>query len=160
MDIKIKSCLIILSVLLISCNNQNQESEVSGSEDNEILSKGKQEPIIEEMIIDTAKIIDQLQGKWKEIEYPYRTAEFASSTVKFLEEGTQSKAKFEIFELSDNCQFDNNNIRDLKSGDVILRLPENSRCEKLKVSNDTLTFSGFSTNSKEDYNIIYVKIKF
>lgn len=160
MDIKIKYCLIILSVLLISCNNQNKKSELHSSEHSEILSKRKQEPIIEEMIIDKPEIIGQLQGRWKEIDYPYRTAEFASSTVKFVEEGTQSRAKFEIFELSDNCQFDNNNIRDLKSGDVILRLPENSRCEKLKVNNDTLTLSGFSTNSKEDYNIIYLKIKF
>jgi len=160
MDMKIKYCLIILSVLLISCNNQSKESELHSSEHSGILSKGKQEPIIEEVIIDKPKIIGQLQGRWKEIEYPYRTAEFASSTVKFVEEGTQSKAKFEIFELSDNCQFDNNNIRDLKSGDMILLLPETNRCEKLKISNDTLTFSGFSTNSKEDYKIIYLKIKF
>ncbi|MDP2414901.1 hypothetical protein [Daejeonella sp.] len=160
MHIKVKFCLIILSVFLISCNNQNKESELHSSEHNEIISKGKQEPIIEEMIIDKSNIIDQLQGKWKENEYPYRTVEFLNSTVKFLEEGTQNKPKFEKFELSEDCQFDNNNIRDLKSGDVILSLPENKRCEKLKVSNDTLILSGFSTNTKEDYKIRYLKLKF
>jgi len=160
MHIKVKFCLIILSVFLISCNNQNQESEVPGSEENEILSKGKQEIKIEETKIDKSGTIKLLQGKWKENEYPYRTVEFLNSTVKFLEEGTQNKPEFERFELSEDCQFDTNNIRDLKSGDVILSLPENSRCEKLKVSNDTLTLSGFSTNTNKDYNIRYLKIKF
>ena len=160
MHIKVKFCLIILSVFLISCNNQNQESKVPGSEENEILRKGKQEIKIEEAKIDKSGTLKLLQGKWKENEYPYRTVEFLNSTVKFLEEGTQNKPEFERFELSEDCQFDNNNIRDLKSGDVILGLPESSRCEKLKVYNDTLTLSGFSTNSKEDYNIIYLKIKF
>lgn len=159
MDIKIKSCLIILSVLLISCNNQNKESELPGSEHKETLRKENQETKIEKTKIDKIKIKELLQGKWKENEYPYRTAEFVSSTVKFLEEGTVNKPKFEKFEVSDECLFDNNNIRDLKSNDIILTLPENNRCEKLKVSIDTLILSGFSTNTNEDYNITYLKIK-
>lgn len=159
MLIKVKSCLLILSVFLIACTNQNQEGEVPNSEKNVILNDGKQQTKIEEAQIDKTNIIEQLQGKWKENEYPYRTVEFASSRVRFLEEGTQNKPKFEKFELSENCQFDNNNIRDLKSGDVILSLPENKRCEKLKVSNNTLTLSGFSTNTNVDYNITYLKLK-
>lgn len=157
---KVKSCLIILSVFLIACTNQNQEREVSNSEQSVILNEGKQQTNIEEAQIDKTNIIGQLQGKWKENEYPYRTVEFASSRVKFLEEGTQNKPKFEKFELSEDCQFDNNNIRDLKSNDIVLSLPETNRCEKLKVSNDTLTLSGFSTNTNVDYNITYLKLKF
>lgn len=76
-----------------------------------------------------------------------------------MEEGTDGKPKFEKFEVSEDCPFDNNNIRDLQSGDVILALPETNRCEILMVSNDTLILSGFSSNTNEDYNIIYLKLR-
>lgn len=156
---KIKSLLIILIALIASCKSQNKENNSSNSTQDEILVEEIQETKIEDTKIDKIKITEQLQGKWKEIEYPYRTAEFVRSTVKFVEEGTVNPPKFEKFEVSEDCQFDNNNIRDLKSGDVILTLPETTRCEKLMVSNDTLTLSGFSTNSNEDYHIIYLKLK-
>ncbi|WP_373550053.1 hypothetical protein [Haliscomenobacter sp.] len=156
---KIKSFLIILMVFIVSCKNKNRENELPNSEQNELLRKENQENEIEKIKMAKSKTMEQLQGKWKEIEYPYRTAEFVSSTVKFVEEGTENKPKFENFEVSENCHFDNNNIRDLKSGDIILTLPETKRCEKLKVSNDTLTLSGFSTNNNGDYNIIYKKLK-
>lgn len=156
---KTKSCLLILSFFLIACTNQNKESEVPNSEKNVILNEQKQETKIEETKIDRSVTIKLLQGKWKENEYPYRTIEFLNSTVKFLEEGTQNKPEFEKFELSEDCQFDNNNIRNLKSNDIILTLPETNRCEKLKVSNDTLTLSGFSTNTNKDYNIRYLKLE-
>ncbi|MFZ6665374.1 hypothetical protein [Peijinzhouia sedimentorum] len=151
---KIKSLLIILIVLIASCKSQNKENNSSNSTQDEILVEE-----IQETKIDKIKITEQLQGKWKEIEYPYRTAEFVRSTVKFVEEGTVNPPKFEKFEISEDCQFDNNNIRDLKSGDVILTLPETTRCEKLMVSNDTLTLSGFSTNSNDDYHIVYLKLE-
>lgn len=159
MNIKIKFFLAILTVFVISCKNQNKENELNNSKQNEIVTEEKQETKIEISKIDKIKIIEQLQGKWKESEYPYRTAEFGSSTVKFVEEGTENKPIFEKFEISENCQFDNNNIKNLKTSDIILSLPETKRCEKLKVSNDTLTLSGFSTNTNEDYNIIYLKLK-
>ncbi len=151
---KIKSLLIILIVLIASCKSQNKENNSSNSTQDEILVEE-----IQETKIDKIKITEQLQGKWKEIEYPYRTAEFVRSTVKFVEEGTVNPPKFEKFEISEDCQFDNNNIRDLKSGDVILTLPETTKCEKLMVSNDTLTLSGFSTNSNDDYHIVYLKLE-
>ncbi|MFC2186826.1 hypothetical protein ACFCT7_05840 [Fulvivirgaceae bacterium LMO-SS25] len=151
---KIKSLLIILIVLIASCKSQNKENNSSNSTQDEILVEE-----IQETKIDKIKITEQLQGKWKEIEYPYRTAEFVRSTVKFVEEGTVNPPKFEKFEISEYCQFDNNNIRDLKSGDVILTLAETTRCEKLMVSIDTLTLSGFSTNSNEDYHIVYLKLE-
>lgn len=159
MDIKIKALSIILVVLIISCKNQNTENELPNSENNEIVKNENQETKIEKTKIDKPKIIEQLQGKWKEHEYPYRTAEFVRSTVKFVEEGMENKPRFEKFEISEACQFDNNNIRDIQSSDVILTLSEASRCEKLKVSNDTLILSGFSTNTNDDYDIIYLKLK-
>lgn len=109
MNIKFKSFLIILVVLIASCNNQNKENELPNSENNAIFEKENQEPEIEKAKIDKPKIIDQLQGKWKEHEYPYRTAEFVRSTVKFVEEGTDSNPKFEKFEVSVDCPKTRNN---------------------------------------------------
>ncbi len=159
MNIKIKSFLAILTVFVISCKNQNKENELNNSKQNEIVMEEKQENKIEISKIDKIKIIEQLQGKWKESEYPYRTAEFLRSTVKFVEEGTKNKPIFEKFEVLENCKFDNNNIKDLKTSDIILSLSETKRCEKMKVSNDTLTLSGFIAYTNENYNTIYIKLK-
>ena len=159
MNIKITSFLIILIVFIVSCKHKNRENELPNAEQHDILGKKNQENKIANIKLVKSKVIAQLQGKWKEIEYPYRTAEFVRSTVKFVEEGTANKPKFENFEVSEDCQFDNNNIKNLKSSDIILTLPETNRCERLMVSNDTLTLSGFSTNNNENYNIIYLKLK-
>lgn len=156
---KPQSFLIFLIVLLISCKNQNPETERYDSEQNEIVIKEQQETTVPKLKTDQTQMIEQLQGKWREHEYPYRTAEFVGSTVKFIEEGTPNTPEFEKFEVTEECRFDNQNIRDLKTSDIILTLPETERCEKLKVSNDTLTLSGFSTNSNADYHIIYLKFK-
>lgn len=156
MAIKIKHLLIILIVLIISCKNQNKENELGNSEPNEIVQK--KETNLDKTKIDTIKIIEKLQGEWKENEYPYRRAQFENSTVKFIQEGMAIKPEFEKFEVSLDCQFDNNNIKDIKSSDIILALPENKRCEKINVSKDTLTFSGFSANTNQEYTIIYLKI--
>lgn len=158
MNIKIKLFLVILTVFVISCKNPNKENESNNSKQNEVVAEEKQDNKTETSKIDTVKITEQLQGKWKESEYPYRTAEFVGSTVKFVEEGTKNKPVFEKFEIPENCEFDNNNIKDLKPGDIILSLPETKRCEKLKVSNDTLTLSGYKAYTNKDYNIIYVKV--
>ena len=158
MDLKIKLSFIIFAFLVISCQNPKKQNELPNSDQLENVKEDKKESEIEELKIDESKIIDQLQGKWKEIEYPYRTAEFVQSTVKFVEEGIVDEPKFENFEMSKTCRFDNNNIIDLKPSDIILILLESNRCEKLRVSNDTLTLTGFSTNNNEDYNIIYKKI--
>lgn len=159
MNIQIKSFLIVLALLIISCKNHNKENEMHDSNHDETITETIPETKIEESEIDQTKIIEQLQGKWKEIEYPYRTAEFVDSTVIFIEEGTQNKPIVQQFELSRDCPFENNNIRDLKSDDLILSLPETTRCEKLIVSNDTLTLNGFSTNTNKDYTITYLKLK-
>ena len=159
MTIQMKSFLIILVVFMFSCKDKNRENKLPNSAQNKTLNKENQENEIEKIKVVKGTVIKQLQGKWKEIAYPYRTAEFVRSTVKFIEEGTDKELKFENFDVSEACHFDNNNIRDLKLGDIILILPETNRCEKLKILNDTLTLSGFSTNSNENYNIVYLKLK-
>lgn len=158
MDLKIKLSFIIFTFLVISCQNQEKPNELSNSDQLENVKEDKKESEIEESKLDESKIINQLQGKWKEIEYPFRTAVFVQSTVKFVEEGIVDEPKFENFELSKTCPFNNNNMIDIKPNDIILTLLESNRCEKLRVSNDTLTLTGFSTNTNEDYFIIYKKI--
>ncbi|WP_214653019.1 hypothetical protein [Mucilaginibacter segetis] len=100
----------------------------------------------------------KLQGKWKETEYPFRWVEFKDSTVKFTEEGVAKKPEFEKFKLSAKCPFDVNNIKELKPGDVFIVMDRNQTCQKIDVSDDTLTFSGFSTNTNKDYAIVYKKV--
>jgi hypothetical protein len=149
---------IILMVLMLSCTNRNKETKTQTNVQDTIVQSDDLNLVIEKSI-DNNLIIEQLQGKWKEIEYPFRSAEFVNSTVKFIEEGTAGNPDFEAYEISEKCSFENNNIRDLISGDIILNLPENSRCEKLKVENDTLTLSGFSSNTNENYSIRYQRMK-
>lgn len=157
MFVKSNLLLFIVFALLTSCKNQSTENESTLPEIKDTASMMTNETNLKPVIIDTAKIAEQLQGKWKEIEFPYRTADFKNSTVKFIEEGTVNPPKFEKFEVSAECPFDNNNIRNLSPSDIILTLEENQRCEKLEVSGDTLRLSGFSTNTNEDYNIVYLK---
>lgn len=158
MKLSMFSLLIFLLSLIISCTNRNKDPEIKTNNQDTIVHND--DPNLEiEKSIEKNLIINQLQGKWKEIEYPYRSAEFVNSTVKFVEEGTAGNPGFEDFEISENCPFENNNIKDLSSTDIILTLPESSRCEKLQVSNDTLTLSGFSSNTNENYHIVYLRLK-
>lgn len=149
--------MLILSLVLFSCQKSGTKepvihpdsqavhtTEVSATENNTSDN--------EQRILSTS-----LAGKWKETTYPYRTAEFTGSTVKFVEEGTEHDPQFEKYELGNHCKFENNNIKETRS--VLLILPEARRCEQIAVSGDTLTLSGYSTNTKDDYKITYVRIK-
>ena len=156
---KIKLFCLIITVSIFSCKNQSKKSDLLNPEKKEIVKKEKEETNEETFKLNKFKIIEKLQGRWEENEYPYRTAEFVNSTVKFIEEGTVAKPQFEKFDISQSCQFDNSNIKDLKSNDMILTLPEENRCEKLTVSKDTLVLYGYSTNTNDKYEIIYLKTK-
>lgn len=154
MKLKTTPILIVFIVMMISCKNKTQEQQSEGFENNEVITE-TQEPEVGFSETERVKIIENLQGKWKETEYPYRTAEFKNATVKFIEEGIVEEPKFQTFEIVAQCPFSVNNIKNIKPGEAILALPETQRCEKLKISNDSLILSGFSTNSNEDYTIIY-----
>lgn len=154
---KVNSILFIIIILILSCKNQDNKTELTNNNPDGIEQTENPTAEIQKTPIDKNKIIKEVQGKWKEIEYPYRTAEFVRSTVKFVEEGTSNNPVFEPFEIAEECPFENNNTRNLTSGDIILSLPESGRCEKLQITNDTLIMSGFSTHTKGNYNIIYLK---
>ena len=156
MHLQTKGFLTILSILVLSCTHQNKENNATQQQTR---TKEKLETSMAIPETERMKIMDHLQGKWKEAAYPYRTAEFLHSTVQFIEEGTENKPVFEKFEISENCPFDNNNIKDIKTGEIMLSLPETKRCEKLKIAGDTLILHGFSANTGEDYNILYLRLK-
>ena len=154
MKLRTTTLLIVFIAMIISCKNTTQEQRSEFLEKDELITE-TQEPEVGLSESERIKIIENLQGKWKETEYPYRTAEFKNATVKFIEEGIVEEPKFQTFEIVSQCPFSVNNIKNVKPGEAILALPETQRCEKLKISNDSLILSGFSTNSNENYSIIY-----
>jgi len=52
-----------------------------------------------------------------------------------------------------------NNIKEVDKNTIILSLTEEQRCEKLKIENETLILSGYSTNTEADYKIVYKKME-
>lgn len=149
--------ILILSLVLFSCQKSGTEEPVDHPDSQavhttEVSATENNIPENEQRILSTS-----LAGKWKENTYPYRTAEFKGSTVKFVEEGTEHDPQFEKYELGNHCKFENNNIKETNS--VLLILPEARRCEQIAVSGDTLTLSGYSANTKDEYKVTYLKIK-
>lgn len=158
MNIQFAHLTFTLLVLMLSCTNGKEETGNQNNEQDTIVHQVNPNLEIEKSI-EKNLVIEQLQGQWKEIEYPFRTAEFVNTNVKFIEEGTEGNPAFEAYEIAENCTFENNNIKDLVSGDIILSLPDTRRCEKLRIASDTLSLSGFSTHTNENYNIIYLRVK-
>ena len=104
-------------------------------------------------------MVKNIQGKWKESEYPYRMMEISGQEVKFTEEGVMEPPAFKAFEISNKCPFQVNNIKEVDKNTIILSLTEEQRCEKLKIENETLILSGYSTNTEADYKIVYKKME-
>ncbi|WP_027377923.1 hypothetical protein [Kaistella palustris] len=150
--------IVILSLTMFSCEKAATKSTVEQSDQNKVVENTDRDT--EDQGLETEKITlaKSLQGKWKEVEYPFRTVEFQNSTVKFVEEGTANDPKFEKYELGTQCPYENTNI---KAGNekMLLILPEKRVCEQIDLSNDTLTLSGYSTNTNSDYKILYVRAK-
>lgn len=157
MKFKLCSQGLLFTIFLISCSNPKKEADAKIPELN---NKGaSQEKKSVTAIIDSAGIINKLQGKWKESEYPFREAHFKNTTVKFIEEGTEKEPAFREFKISKNCPFDVNNIKNAQSEDIFLVMAEAKSCEILKVSNGTLTLSGFNVSNGNDYKIVYSKVE-
>lgn len=152
---KFKKCvfLLLVSGMVIACKNKNPEANPEPERKN--IEKSKIETNFQ--AIDKTEFINDLQGIWKETAYPFRKAEFKDSEVKFTEEGITEKPQFKTFEISQECSFENNNIRDVSLYELIIRIPEDERCEKIKISNDSLILSGYNVASENDYHIVYMK---
>lgn len=148
---------LLLTIIMMSCSNTKKEADAKISDlDNKKALQGKKSTTATN---DSTSIIKQLQGKWKESEYPFRIAHFKGTTVKFIEEGTETEPIFREFKISKNCSFDVNNLKNAHSEDVFLVIVEAKSCEILKVSNNTLTLSGFNVSDNHDYKIVYSKVE-
>jgi hypothetical protein len=157
MKYKVCSLGLLLTISLISCSNTKKEADAKIPQlDNKEASQEKQSVTAK---IDSDSIINKLQGKWKESEYPFRVAHFDNTTVKFIEEGTEKEPAFSEFKISKNCPFDVNNIKNAQSNDMFLVVAEAKSCEILEVSNRTLTLSGFNVSTGHDYKIVYSKVE-
>jgi hypothetical protein len=157
MKFKFCSLGLLLTIFLISCFNTKKDADAKIPElDNREASQEKKSVTA---IIDSASIINKLQGKWKETEYPFRVAHFENTSVKFNEEGTEKEPAFREFKISKDCPFDVNNIKNAQSNDIFLVMKEAKSCEILTVSSNTLTLSGFNVSNGHDYTIVYSKVE-
>lgn len=157
MKFKVYVFSLWMATLILSCHDGKKETTAKNSALNP--NDTVQQKSIETAAIDTVSILNNLQGKWKEPAYPFRLAHFKDSTVKFVEEGVVEKPTFKAFRISTQCPFEVNNLKNAGTGDLFLVMLEARACEIVKVSNDTLTLSGFNVNTGSDYNIIYTRVE-
>jgi len=157
MKLKVSYLGLLLGILFTSCSDTKKENNVKIPE--RANKEASQENKNVNDVIDSAGIVSKLQGKWKESEYPFRVAHFKNETVKFIEEGTEKDPAFREFKVSNHCPFEVNNIKNAQAEDVFLIMSEAKSCEILKISNNTLTLSGFNISSGEDYKIVYRKVE-
>ena len=157
LKIRVYVLVLILTMLFTSCANGNREAQTNKSEaDNKETFQEKKNEIRE---TDRDRIIKNLQGDWRESKYPFRLVQFQNTKVKFTEEGVVEKPKFKQFKILLECPFEGNNIRDVNTKNLFLVVLENKTCEILMVSKDTLTLSGFSTNTNSDYTIVFNRVQ-
>ncbi|MGI0105865.1 hypothetical protein [Salinimicrobium sp. WS361] len=151
---KFFTLLFIFTFFGISCKDRKPTPSTSGEK---IHPTEQTEAKTEVLKIDSTAVIAGLQGKWKEPEYPFRLAYFKDSTVKFIEEGVAEKPEFKEFRILSQCLFDTNNMVGITASDTILVIPEDERCEKLSVTQDTLILIGYNSATSSNYHIIYIK---
>lgn len=147
----------LLPILLLSCMNANKETKTENSETDIVRTSQKHEN--DSSTIDREAIISRLQGKWREPEYPFGVALYKDTLVKFIEEGVVEEPRFREYEISKECPFEVNNIKNVRPDDIILVVAEAGTCEKLQISNDTLTLSGFNMHTGREYDRIYKKVE-
>lgn len=156
MRFKIFALVISFTSIFFSCKEVTETDPVT--ENPELDTKNSTGFENEIPVVDQDVIIRELQGNWRETEYPFRMAEFKDSRVKFIEEGIVEEPRFQEYKISGNCPLEVNNIKNTGPEGLILVLIENKRCEKLKVITDTLTLSGFNANTGAEYHIVYYRV--
>ncbi|WP_068593520.1 hypothetical protein [Cochleicola gelatinilyticus] len=147
---------ILLILLMCACNEKASEKRVNTLETTSEATplKNSETPTGK---VNATQIQKQLQGVWKEAEYPFRKVEFKDWMVKLTEEGVSGSSTFETYALAGSCRFANTNIKDVTPTTLLLTLTESERCEKMNLTDTTLTLSGFNTSSNANYEIVYLK---
>ena|SRR5690606_6652698 len=156
---KFKFCALSLlfAMMLFSCKNNEGDVTIEDIEVNE--SDTAREINNDNAAINSDSIIKNLQGKWKETEYSFREVHFENTKVKFNEEGVAEETVFRKYSISKDCPFEVNNLKNAGEDDIFLVMEEARTCEIIKVTDSTLTLSGFNVSSNSDYNIVYKKLK-
>lgn len=148
---------LLLTVILFSCKSNKEEAN---TENIDIKNADIASQINNDIsAIERDSIIKILKGKWKETEYPFRLAHFEKATVKFIEEGVAAEPTFKTYNISRNCPYQVNNIKNAAAKEIFLVMVPDSTCEILKIYNDTLTLSGFNVSTNSNYQIIYKKVQ-
>lgn len=149
----------LLVVFLFACKDASKQPEDHQSPKNESVIEQTDDEANLSSPLNKDEVIKNIQGKWKESEYPYRMMEISGQEVKFTEEGVVESPTFKAFEISNKCPFEVNNIKEVDKSMIILSIAEEQRCEKLKIENETLILSGYSTHTEADYEIVYKKME-
>ena len=144
--------------LLSICFLMSCKQEVRSKNPEVVINDPVPETETEITTIDSTGIVLKLQGKWKEMEYPYRLAHFNNNTVKFTEEGIVEEPSYQVYKILSECPFKVNNLKNARTNDLFLVMENAGTCEIIEVSKDTLTLSGFSINTNRDYKIVYNKV--
>lgn len=149
----------LFTVLIFSCTNQSSDSTTDESKTNPAENGALEVTGIEIPDIDTLALIQNLQGVWREPEYPFNRVEFKNTTVRMVEEGVAEPSVFRPFSLSHLCPYDVNNMEKSQLTDTILVIEDADRCEKLSFSRDSLILSGYNPHSQSIYRIDYVRVQ-
>ena len=157
MNFKIYAASLLFTLMLFSCKNGEDNVTLEDIEINDADTAGEMSNELSAFERET--IIENLQGKWKETEYPFREVHFEKATVKFIEEGVAEEPAFQEYSISKDCPFEVNNIKNATANDIFLVMSDAGTCEIINVSNDTLKLSGFNVSSNSDYHIIYKKME-
>ena len=147
--------ILALGSCINEASNQSSESKhesSTGDESIEVIG-------IEIPDLDTLKLIEHLQGVWRDPEYPYNRVEFQQSKLKMVEEGVAEPVRFQPYTLGHRCPYDVGNMINNQPHDTILIWEESERCEKLTIRSDTLTLSGYNAHSESMYSMDYVRIQ-
>src|SRR5690606_10401939 len=149
----------LFTVLIFSCTNQSSDSTTDESKTNPAENGALEVTGIEIPDIDTLALIQNLQGVWREPEYPFNRVEFKNTTVRMVEEGVAEHSVFRPFSLSHLCPYDVANMDKSQLTDTILVIEDTDRCEKLSFSRDSLILSGYNPHSQSIYQIDYVRVQ-
>lgn|SRR5690606_27808029 len=150
---------ICIMIAAGSCVNEASDQS-SESKDESSTGDGSIEVVgIEIPDLDTAELIQHLQGVWRDPEYPFNRVEFQTSTLKMVEEGVAEPARFQPFTLGHRCPHDVTNMDNAQPNDTILIWEESNRCEKLTIQADTLVLSGYNPHSETMYSMDYVRVQ-
>ncbi|OAQ40451.1 hypothetical protein A5893_05745 [Pedobacter psychrophilus] len=136
--------LLTITIFLFSCNS---DSKTGNKHDSIVIKDTSQQHIDKEEIVDNSEndkksVIDELQGKWVRVDYPFSIYEFKNSQVKLTEEGLVGPLKFKDFNIQNSCVSSESGSSRFSKSDMYLYISPEKSCYHLSISNDTLTLGG------------------